>query len=92
MRKIGLALLTLTIAVLAACGEAPTAPNADDTRAELNGTLAGSGNYDGENPGPVIPGTAEGGSPVVLGPGDDGEGQLTTESAAGGPGFLGSGH
>lgn len=83
MRKIGLTLLTLTIA-LAACGEVPTAASADDARASTNIGLAGSGHYEEET-------TAE--NPGLLGSGHvtapEGEEWMTTE---GGGGFLGSGH
>jgi hypothetical protein len=79
MRKIGLTLLTMTIA-LAACGEAPTAASAVDARAAMDGGyLGGSGNYEAENPGLL-------GSGYVTMP--DGEATATEEN----PGFLGSGY
>ncbi|HEX5869566.1 MAG TPA: hypothetical protein VFY65_04060, partial [Longimicrobium sp.] len=80
MRKIGLTLLTLTIA-LAACGEAPTAASAVDARAAMDGGfLGGSGSY------------YEEGGPGFLGSGHvtvpDSDAAATEEN----PGFLGSGY
>jgi hypothetical protein len=92
MRKFGLTLLTLTIA-LAACAEAPTAASAVDAGAAMDGYVVGSGNYEEENPG-------FGGSGNVTtaeNPGLLGSGHVTTpdaEATAGAenPGLAGSGH
>lgn len=84
MRKIGLTLLTLTIA-LAACGEVPTAASADEARAAMaeNPGLLGSG-YNEEETTAENPGLA--GSGYLTTP--DSEWMATAEN----PGFGGSGN
>lgn len=92
MKKIGLTLLTLTIA-LAACGEAPTAASAVDARAAMDGYVVGSGGYQEENPGFGGSGNeATADNPGLLGSGyvttPDGEATAEAEN----PGLAGSGH
>lgn len=84
MRKIGLTLLTLTIA-LAACGEVPTAASADDARASMaaNPGLLGSGYNEQET-------TTE--NPGVAGSGDVEAPDEEWMTMAENPGLLGSGY